>query len=493
MGIIQKQSSKSVFILAASFIIGAINLLFLYKQFFTKDEVGLTRVLLDITILLSSFAALGSNGILIKFFPFYRDYTKPKQNDLFFFTALMGLIGFLLIIVFVHCNQHLIVKKYIAKAPLLVNYFYLVYSYCFFYLLFGWLEAIAWCYKITTTSNFLRELVVRLSTSLFIVLYIFKVISFKVFLTLVSLSFALPSIILFYSIQKKQPIHFFAKFSKVTIRFKKRLISFATFTLLGLGLNVLARVFDTIFISSNNGLADAFLFTIAAYFATLLEIPQRSIANISVPVLADSWKEKNLNNIQDIYTKSSATLLLIGIAMFGLLWINVNNIIGFLGVDYIAVKYVIFYLGITKVLDMSTGVNGQIITTSNLWKFDFYTSVMITVVAIVTNYFLIKGYGIEGAAIGNFITFFFYNAVRCYFLYKKFKLQPFTINSFYIVALGVGSIAITYLLPAFKNIYFDSICRSTLFLAIFIPLLYKINPVPDLKEMILSKMNHFIK
>ena len=489
MGIIQKQSSRSVIILTLSFAIGAINLLFLYKTFFTKDEVGLTRVLLDVTVLLSSFAALGAPSIIIKFFPFYRDYTKPKQNDLFFITGLLTLMGFGLMCVLVHTNQHLIIKKYSANAPLLVNYFYLVYGYCFFYIVYGWLEAIAWSHKITTTSNLLRELVVRLSTTVFILLYALHVVNFKVFLWLISLSYALPCIILAYIITKRYGLPLVASISSVTKRINKRMRNFGMFVLLGLMFGALGRVFDSIFLASNNGLADTFIFTIAAYFAAVLEIPQRSIVNISTPVLADCWKEHNIKNIQDIYAKSSVTLLLCGCVIFGLLWINVNNLIAYLGPDYASIKYALLFLLLTKVVDMSTGVNGQIIITSNLYKYDFYFSILLTVIMIVSSYFLIKSYGLLGAAISNLITFSIYNIVRCVFLYYHYKLQPFTSNSLVVVGCCTVSIAITYLLPTFSIFYVDAFIRTALYLVVLLPVIYVVNPVPHVKALVLGYLS----
>ncbi|MEZ5029726.1 MAG: hypothetical protein R2765_13185 [Ferruginibacter sp.] len=39
---------------------------------------------------------------------------------------------------------------------------------------------------------------------------------------------------------------------------------------------------------------------------------------------------------------------------------------------YIDAKWVFFYIGLMRIVDMGTGVNSQIINTSTRWRFDFY-------------------------------------------------------------------------------------------------------------------------
>ena len=52
---------------------------------------------------------------------------------------------------------------------------------------------------------------------------------------------------------------------------------------------------------------------------------------------------------------------------------------------------------------------------------------------------------ILGPAIADFFTFTVYNAIRCIFLYRKFKLQPFTVNSIYALLLGGAAFLICQL------------------------------------------------
>ena len=53
MATIRKQSIYSSIYIYAGFAIGAFNVLFLFPKFFTPEEFGLTRILMDIAFILS--------------------------------------------------------------------------------------------------------------------------------------------------------------------------------------------------------------------------------------------------------------------------------------------------------------------------------------------------------------------------------------------------------------------------------------------------------
>ena len=95
MGIIQKQGVKSSFYIMLGFVIGAINLLVLFPLFFTKNDQGLVRAMIDIGATLSVFCTLGTLPVIYKFFPFHNQYLGPQRNELPFITLIVNLIGLL--------------------------------------------------------------------------------------------------------------------------------------------------------------------------------------------------------------------------------------------------------------------------------------------------------------------------------------------------------------------------------------------------------------
>jgi O-antigen/teichoic acid export membrane protein len=274
------------------------------------------------------------------------------------------------------------------------------------------------------------------------------------------------------------------------------MFSFALFVFAGQFFNLLARTNDTFLIVGLRGLNDAAIFAIATYVSAILEIPQRSLNSISIPVLATSWKNKDFANIKNIYHKSVSNLLAIGLLLFGLIWLNIDNLVNFLNWvsnkeagGYDAISKLIFILGLAKLIDLATGVNSQIIGTSNFWKFDFFTNLFYILLSLPLNYYLIKNYNLEGLAYSNLIALCLYNSIRFLFLYKKFKLQPYTYKHGLFLLLSIGLILLVHQIPSVNNIVANIFLQSTVFGFSFYLLVSWINPAPEALEIV----NNFFK
>ena len=156
--------------------------------------------------------------------------------------------------------------------------------------------------------------------------------------------------------------------------------------------------------------------------------------------------------------------------MFSLIWLNFSDAVFTFHMQkgYLDAKWVFFFIGLMRIVDMGTGVNSQIIGTSTLWKFEFFTGIILLLLTLPLNYILTKYYyGIMGPAIANLFTFTIYNAIRYWFLQKKFNLQPFTQQTAYTIALGLSSFFICYILfdsyHGFTGMVIRSICFITLY------------------------------
>ena len=497
MGIIQKQGVKSSFYIMLGFVIGAINLLVLFPLFFTKNDQGLVRAIIDIGATLSVFCTLGTLPVVYKFYPFYNQYLGPQKNELPFITLLLNLMGFGLLLIIGWHEKDFIIRK-LGKSPSLAQYFNYVYPYTFFLLLFYWLEAFAWGLRKGVYTNFLRETAIRILTTILIVAFGFHWITLPQFIVLFSFIYAVPVVLLFINlIQSKQWSLRAFTISSVTRRLKGKMISFALFVFAGQFFNLLARTNDTFMIVGLRGLSDASIFAIATYVSAILEIPQRSLNSISIPVLAQSWKDKDFANIKHIYHKSVSNLLVIGLMLFGLIWLNIENLVAFLNWvshkqsgGYDAISKLIFILGIAKLIDLATGVNGQIIGTSNYWKFDFFTNLFYILLSIPLNYYLILNYSLEGLAYSNLIALTLYNSIRFTFLYKKFDLQPYTFKHGLFLLASIGLMLGIHQLPMASNFAINIAIQSVSFGVGFYLLTQWINPAPEILAIV---RNFFLK
>ena len=503
MGIIQKQGLKSSLFIMIGFVIGAFNLLVLFPHFFSKSDQGLVRAMIDIGSTLSIFCTLGTIPVVNKFYPFYNQYLGSKKNDLPFITLLVNLIGFAFILTIGWQEKDFIIRK-LGKSPDLAVYFNYVYPFTFFLLMYLWLEGFAWGLRKGVLTNLLKETVVRILTSVLIIAFGFKWIDFPTFIALFSSIYLIPSLILLVQLVKTKQWTINFNISHVTKRLKGRMINFALFVFAGQFFNFLARTNDTFLIFGLRGLSDTAIFAIATYVSAILEIPQRSLNSITIPVLAESWKNKDMANIKHIYHKSVSNLLAIGLLLFGLIWLNIGNLVAFL--NFISNKYgggyddlpkLIFILGLAKLIDLGTGVNSQIIGTSNYWKFDFFTNLFYIILSLPLNYYLIKNYGLEGLAFSNLVALTLYNSIRFGFLYNKFKLQPYTWRHGLFLLSTIALMLLIHMLPAANNFAVNILIQSFAFGITFYGLAYWINPAPEIlnffNDLLINKIPDFFK
>src|SRR2546430_1572185 len=121
MGLIRKQSIASSVIIYTGFVVGAVNTWFFASHYFTPEQYGLTRVLLDMTQILFVLANLGSLPIMYRFYPYYRDWLPMEKRDLVGKMFLVSLGGFICVCIGLVVFKDLFMRKFIGNAPLLVQ------------------------------------------------------------------------------------------------------------------------------------------------------------------------------------------------------------------------------------------------------------------------------------------------------------------------------------------------------------------------------------
>ncbi|MBK7434927.1 MAG: polysaccharide biosynthesis C-terminal domain-containing protein, partial [Chitinophagaceae bacterium] len=273
------------------------------------------------------------------------------------------------------------------------------------------------------------------------------------------------------------------KLSRVSRKYFKKVVSLVSFVYGGSIVYTVSTVFDSILIAAvlPNGLALAGIYTLAQNIASLIQAPQRGIISSSLAALSKAWKDKNMDKINRIYHSSSINQLIFSTGMFVLIWLNFSDgVFTFhLQKGYIDARWVFFYIGLMRIIDMGTGVNAQIIATSTQWRFDFITGLILLLITLPMNYVLTKYYfGVTGPAISNLITFTIYNAIRYGFLIRKYKLQPFTAKSLYTIALAVAGYYGCYFLFHDLSGFGGILLRSTVFMIFFATgtILMKLSP-----------------
>lgn len=453
MSNIRRQSIISSFVIYIGFAVGLLNTYFFTRQGnfseFKVEEYGLTTIFIAIAAMMTSIASMGMPSFIYKFFPYYNDNLPPNRNDMITWSLLVSFFGFLLVIVAGWFLKDLVIRKFGEHSPLLVTYYYWIFPLGMGLTIYTVLEAYTWSIGKPVVTNFFKEVQWRLFTTILIVLFITNIIKdFDLFIKLYAFTYPGIAISLFLYLLINKKINFTFKVSKVSRRFFKKILALCTYFYGATLIFTLSNVFDTILIASvlKDGTAKAGIFGLAAIMTSVIQAPQRGIISAAISHLSRAWKEKNMALLQKIYQRSSINQLIFASAIFILIWMNFSDGINTFGLNpsYHDAAWVFFVLGLTKIIDMGTGVNSQIIATSNYWKFELISGIILIVFMLPLTYILAKTYGIIGPAIGSLIAITVYNTIRIIFLWKKFKLFPLTIHSLQTILLAAACYGICH-------------------------------------------------
>jgi len=151
---------------------------------------------------------------------------------------------------------------------------------------------------------------------------------------------------------------------------------------------------------------------------------------------------------------------------------------------YLDAAPVFFILGLSVIIDMGTGVNSQIIVTSTFWKFELISGVILLTIMLPLTYLLTKNYGIIGPAYATLIAMSIYNTIRIVFLWKKFRLFPFTVQSLYTILLAAVCYGICFFLFSDMHGIAGMFVRSISFVLLYVPGVLYLNLSPDINPVL---------
>lgn len=496
MSLARKKSVVTSIYIYIGFVFGAINT-FLFSKYFQPAEFGLTRVLLDLSMLLTSIACLGAPAVLGRFYPYYKGHLSFKKIDILTLAFITGIIGFLLLCVGIYLFEPVIVRKFSGKSPLLIDYFYLVYPFTFFMVMFQIVEIHAWHMQRPVLTNLFKELIFRGLNFLLILAFMLGVMHFFTFITLYSFIYAamFAGLVMVFIYKKELPLAMPP--SRVTRRMWDKMLPYALFMVGGNVITITARTIDGLVISSVQGLEYAAVFAISSYVSSVLEVPQRSVISIAVPILAQAWKDKHISKIADVYRKTSLNLLVISSFLFTLIWLNLDDAFDFLHLDpiYREGKPLILWLGLAKIVELGTGVNSQIIATSPRWRFELQSNMVLLFLAVPLNYLLIKHFGLVGAGIANLISISVFNAIRFVYLWKHFGLQPFDRSNAFAILLPLALYFPVAYGIRFEHPLINMLARSILFTGVFTFAVVRLHVSEDMNQVyhtFLDKVKHMM-
>ena len=484
MGIVREQSVKNSISFYIGMAVGAINTVIIYPNVFkdNPEYFGLIQILLAYAIVISTFTTFGIPKIFLRFFPAIKD-----KGQLYFLSLITPIIGFLLAtLIYILFKEEIF---YFLNATVLLknNFFYIIFL-VFFIGFYEVLTSISRSFLHSAIPVFLNEVFLKIYSMSTLLLHWFGFLDFATFLKIYFLGYFLKFAVIFI-------IQFFNNQFSLSFTLKdlqlKRMLSYGLYVLIGGAAMIIVTRLDLMMIGSLLDLQQVAFYTVAFFIGNAIMVPGKSIVAISTPLIAKAWENQDFSEIQNLYSKSSINQLIIGGIFFLCVWINIDEVFDLLPEKFRAGKWVVFYIGLSQLFNISTGVNGAIIMNSKYFRYDLYTSLILVFLTIITNFFLIQKYGINGAAMATALSVFLFHFTRVILLKIKMNMQPFSYKTIYTIILLILIYFLLIFLPNTGYALFDIFWKSLIALLIFGLLVLYFNLSDDISLMMKDFKNRF--
>ncbi len=471
MGIVFRQGAINTGILFAGILIGFVNEFILLRNFLEQEQVGLIKLLVQVTALFAQFGALGGVNTLLRYFPFLRNRDTNHEGALFGFLAI-GAAGFGLVALFLLIFQGSIESRYQERSPLFAEYFYLLYPLILFMINFLLLEAYAKSNYRTVASSFLYEVGLRLMITACVSAYALNWLSIHQFYLLFTAANCLVTVLLaiWLAVQGDWLIKPARSFF-TGLRFRE-MLGFGLFNLLS---GFSARLFssiDSIMIGDRIGLGAVAVYVTGSYLSSVITAPARSLLRVASPLVAEYWKSNDMQAMEKLYRQMTVNSQILTIWLYLLVYAITPALFSLIPPEFAPAVFVFLALGCAAILDSTLYLSTVILGTSHRYYYVLIGNLSTGVFAVLANALLIPRFGIMGASWATFLTMVLSNTFRLIFVYRHFKLSPFSVNTFY-AALAGGA---TWLLLHFgwKNglatggVWADSIIGAVLVSVVFL-------------------------
>ena len=423
MGIVQNQSFKNTITTYLGFGIGAINTLFLYTEFMSETYYGLVTYIISTAYVMMPLLAFGVHNTLVKFYSSYK--TRNNINSFLTWMLFLPLLLIIPIGIIGHLSFETISNFLSNKNPIIKDYVWLIYvtaiAFSYFEVFYAWTKV----HMNSVLGNFLMEVLHRVGITILLFCLYFEAIDIETFIYAVVGVYIMRTLaMMVYAFYIWRPIFRFGKFPNMVAVFKYS----ALIILAGSVANIILEV-DKFMIGQYIEIEKVAYYGVAIYIATVISVPARSMHQITSPITAKFLNDKNREGLEDLYKKSSLNLFIISGFIFLLIILNINQLYEIIPIEYAGGLFVVLLISVAKLSDNIIGNNNAILFNSDYYRVVLVLGVLLAIMTVMFNILLIPKYGINGAGFATFLSIVIYNTAKVGFVYVKFKMSPFCMNT----------------------------------------------------------------
>lgn len=496
MGIVIRQSFYNSIFSYIGAGIGLLNVGIIMPNLFSTSQVGLINLLLALSAIFAQFGTLGFTNVITRDFTFFRD----KENSHSGFASLIlliAIIGFCISIAIFFGGQDYFLKRKLEENELLNQFYLFIVPLIGFGILYSLFDVYTSVLYKSVLGVFLKEVLLRIINLALLYLFFRKVIDFNLFVIGYTLAFGVPSILLIFYLSITG--HFKMTTIKISAAKLKSMIHLAFYSQISALIGIVILNVDKVIIQKLINLSQTGVYSIAFLFGFIVILPGKSIGKITSVFIAESWKETNYTRLSEIYKKTCQTMLFLASIAFLLICTNMDLIFHILPAEYEGGRIVVYLIGLSSVIEMSTGMSGTIIATSSHFRQYSLIYGIYLIVYVVLCLLLIPQYSIVGAAISNVVCVFLFNLLRHIYIWQYMGMQPFEKKNVVLFLFLICSLVIFLIAPTIpiSNVFIRSVVYTIFVISIYTAIneYFKIIPELSIKQLynLFADINPFNK
>ncbi|GAA4935326.1 hypothetical protein GCM10023314_04580 [Algibacter agarivorans] len=478
MGLVASQSFKNIIYTYLGFFIGAINTLFLYTEFLSAEYYGMVGYMLSLAYVIMPLMAFGVHNTLVKFYSSFK--TRVSVNS---FLTLMLVLPILIIIpifLITYLGYDVIGNFLSQKNEIIKGYLwhtvFIAIALAYFEVFFAWAKV----QMQTVFGNFMKEVFHRVGTMTLLFLLHFEVIDLEQFMAGLVVVYILRMLVMsVYAFSIKLPVITFKRVNNL-----RNILKYSLLIIIAGSIATILLDVDKVMLGHYIDIKEIAYYNVAIFIAAVISVPQRAMHQILLPLSAKYLNEKDFGALEDLYKRSSLNLFIVGGFIFLLIVLNINQLYYIIPEEFSGGLFVVFIISISKLYDSLLGSNNAILFNSDYYRVVLVLGVILVILMVILNIVFIPLFGINGAGIATFLAIFVYNSIKLFFVYRKFKMVPFTLYT-----LKIGTfIFISVLLFYFWEFPFHPIVniglKSLLITAIYVFVVYKFDFSEDISLLI---------
>jgi len=482
MGIVIRQSIKSVAITMGGVILGAVVAV-LSIHFFPQSQLGFRESLIKVSSWATYLGIFGFNFTVLILGQKYPPGHKARGTFLTI-TAVIPAVLCLLVCAGIFLFKPWLLGLYKEDDAILVRqYFVLFPLLTIMTAVIAWMESYLQALNKTAMQNLAREILARIIYIALLLLFGWQIISFDQFIWLYVILYIVPFLFLLIIAMRHPGFSFNYQKGLISKAELKEIWWFSGYHMLTVASTVLLMQLDAFMLGPLDSLKAVGIYSIATLAISMMRNPIKVIGVAATPSFSQSYNRGDFEELRGLFSRSAVNIQIIGFGLFALVYINAGNIgklLMLLNDGYGQVTTLMMILMVGQLFDMVTGLNFEMIGVTKYYRFNFWIAIMLMVIVLVLNFFLITSIGIYGAAVATSIGLIIFNLAKAWFLWKKMQMQPFNRTTLYVMAVTGCAGVLAWLIPYLGSPFADAILRSAVFAAFSWWMLYKIKASAEL-------------